>query len=62
MKSMTVSVAGVKLWNSIKTNITTIMIRVFKKIWKSYFLGEYINTSWFNYILWCLHLQDKWEI
>ena len=32
MKSMTVSVAGVKLWNPIKTNITTIMIRVFKKI------------------------------
>ena len=46
MKSLTVSVAGVKLWNSIRTNITTIeKICVFKKMCKSYFLGKYINNT-----------------
>ena len=41
---MTVSVAGVKLWNSLKTNITTNnKICVFKKMCKSYFLRKYIN-------------------
>ena len=41
MKSLTVSVAGVKLWNSLKTNITTIKkICVFKKMCKPYFLGK----------------------
>ena len=46
MKSMTVSVAGVKLWNSLKTIITTInKICVFKKMCKSYFLGKYINNT-----------------
>ena len=45
MKSITVSVAGVKLWNSRKTNITTIItICVFKKMCKLYFLGKYINN------------------
>ena len=60
MKSMPVSVAGVKLLNSLKTNITTIKkICVFKKMCKSHFLGKYINNTWFNHILWWLHLQDK---
>ena len=46
MESLTVSVAEVKLWNYIKTNITTIKkICVFKKMCKSYFLGKYINTT-----------------
>ena len=46
MKSMTVSVAGVKLWNSFKTNITTIKkICVFKKMFEFYFLGKYINNT-----------------
>ena len=46
MKSMTVSVNSVKLWNSLKTNITTInKICVFKKMCKSYFLGKYINNT-----------------
>ena len=63
MKSMTMSVAGVKLWNSLGTNITTIKnICVFKKMGKFYFLGKYMNNSWFNHILWWLHFQDKWEI
>ena len=31
MKSMTVSVAGVKLWNSLKTNITTIKKIVYSR-------------------------------
>ena len=63
MKFMTVSVAGVKLWNSLKTNITTIKkIYVFKKMCKFYFLGKYMNNTWFNHILWWLHLQDKWEL
>ena len=39
MKFMTVSVAGVELWNSLKTNSTTIKkICVFKKMCKFYFL------------------------
>ena len=60
MKSLTVSVAGVKIWNSLNTNITTIKkICVFKKMCKSYFLGKDINNTWFNRILWWLHLQDK---
>ena len=46
MKSMTVSVAGVKLWNFLKTNITAInKMCVFKKMCKSYFLGKYINNT-----------------
>ena len=45
VKFMTVSVAGVKLWDSLKTNIiTTNTICVFKKMCKSYFLGKYINN------------------
>ena len=40
------SVAGAKLWNSLKTNITTInKICVFKKMWTSYFLGKYVNNT-----------------
>ena len=46
MKSMTVSVAGVKLWNSLNTNITTIKkICVFEKMCKFYFLGKYMNNT-----------------
>ena len=46
MKSMTVSVAGVKLWNSLKTNITTIKKNcVYKKMCKFYFLGKYMNYT-----------------
>ena len=46
MKSMTVSVAGVRLWNSLKINITTInKICVFKKMCKFYFLGKYTNNT-----------------
>ena len=46
IKSLTVSVAGVKLWNSLNTNITTIKkMCVFKKMCKSYFLGKYINIT-----------------
>ena len=53
MKSQTVTVAGVELWNSLKTDITTIKkMCVFKKMCKSYFLGKYINNTRFNLILW----------
>ena len=46
MKSMTLSVAGAKLWNYLKTNITTInTICVFKKMCGFYFLGKYINNT-----------------
>ena len=46
MKFLTVSVAGVKLRNSLKTNITTInKICVLRKTCTSYFLGNYINNT-----------------
>ena len=46
MTFMTVSVAGAKLWNSLKINITTInTICVFKKMCGFYFLGKYINNT-----------------
>ena len=46
MKSITVSVAGVKLWNSLETNITAIKkICVFKKMCKLFFLGKYMNNT-----------------
>ena len=52
MKSMTSGVAGVKVWNSLKTNITTInKISVFKKMNTSCFLSKYKNITCFNPIL-----------